>query len=126
MNYYYEYRDGHYVLMYDGNPAIPPMKQVAILYTDSKDLPNMVLHKHGSVEHVLAHYDRMRNAYKAAGFAKEAMELKIFRSDRIPVDELNKCLEITGYVGQMVRQMNRTFECTVTGHFRMHNHGTTR
>lgn len=110
MSYHYEYHDGHYVLMRDDSPVSPPMKEVAILYTDSKDLPGTVLHMHGSVENVLAQYDRMHSVYTAGGLAEEAMELKVFRSDQIPVDELNKCLEICDYVGRMVQQMDHTFD----------------
>lgn len=107
---HYEYRNGCYVLMDGGKAIAPPTKEIALLYSESSHLPGSVLHKHGSVENVMRHHDRMTGAFERAGFIDMARELKVFRSAHLPVEELNRCLGICDYVGRMVQDQERTIE----------------
>jgi hypothetical protein len=110
---HYTYEDGHYVL--HGGPqamrsADLRFKEVAIIYSETPGA-GTVLHKHGNAEWVQEAYDAMVTRYRAAGLGDMANELKIIRTTKLPVSELNKCISICDYVGRMVaRQTQRARE----------------
>lgn len=101
---HYTYEDGHYVL--HGSPrtlraADLHFKEIAIIYSEVPGA-GTVLHKHGNAEWVQEAYDLMVARYRAAGMNEIAGELKLLRTDKLPVSELNKCISICDYVGRML------------------------
>lgn len=104
MYYYTKDQDGYKLHGGPGSDEAPPTKEIAILYSLTEG-GRSVLHKHGSPANVQRHFDRMRTAFVAAGFTDMASELRMITSDKLPVEELNKCLDICDYVGRMVRKI---------------------
>lgn len=104
MYYYTKDKDGYQLNGGPGSHEVPASKEISLLYSVGED-GRSVLHKHGSPAGVQRHFDRMRTAYVAAGFTDLASELRMITSDRLPVEELNKCLDICDYLGRMVRKL---------------------
>jgi hypothetical protein len=69
----------------------------------SKGEPWCCLHKHGSPEQVQKWLERNREKYMAAGLIDEANSLAMI-SGKFPVEELNKCLDCTGYLDSMLKK----------------------
>lgn len=98
----YEYRlkDGEYVL-HDGDEQIMPgLQEVSIAF----DSENGTLHKHGDPEIVGAWLSNTKKVLVAGGAQSMADEL-ISITGRFPLEELNKCLSINGYIGRMYKKL---------------------
>lgn len=100
MSYAYILNGDRYVLTDDGEPVGPPMDQVAIAF--SRD--DGVLHKHGSITVVSAWAAKARQRLNAAGL-NEMSEGIIVLSGRYPLEELNRCLDTSGYVGRFYERL---------------------
>lgn len=96
MDYHYRMNCGQYVLHDGEDPIGPVMDEVAIAF----DLESGTLHKHGSPEMVRAWCKKSSDKLIQAGFPEMAGDLVVI-AGRFPVEELNKCLSITGYVRRM-------------------------
>lgn len=106
--YHYELRNGSYYLLGDeinrltnDHEILSMSDEVAICF--SMDNGMTCLHKHGSPEKVNKWYEETRKKYIAHGLRHEADSLLII-SGKFPVEELNKMLDITGYIGSFVKK----------------------
>lgn len=108
--YKYKYEDPHYIL-YD-SPAflIPgrPMETgeeielfrseiVAIAFTTAPNGMMWTMHKHGSPELVNRWARIARSKYTKHGLSDMAKEIVVIEG-KFPVEEINKVIEITGYI----------------------------
>lgn len=57
--------------------------------------------RHGSPELVHNYYDRTITSYNNSGLADIAAVITLIASDKWNVDDLNKCIDITGYLCRM-------------------------
>lgn len=93
----YEYRliDEKYVLHDEGAPIGTPLELVAI----ALDKDSGTLHKHGSPEYVEKWCKAARTKFRTHGYHDMAAQLVVI-SGRFPLEDLNRCLSITGYAGK--------------------------
>lgn len=98
----YRFADGTYRFYLDEQETMTiPDARVAIAYAYHPDLDiKGTLHKHGHPESVKAWYDKAVSAYRQAGFPEIAEQL-FYAEGPISVEQLNKCLNVTGYVGKL-------------------------
>jgi hypothetical protein len=97
---HYEWNCGQYVYHVDGQPTTAPVDSIAIAF----DKESGTLHKHGSPEKVRVWYVEARNKFVTAGFPDVADDLVVIEG-RFPIDEVNKCLDCTGYVGTFYKKL---------------------
>lgn len=83
-------------------------EEVAILL----DQEGHVLLKHGTPEVVEATYARMRKAFLGLGYEKGAEDLMVLKG-RFDVEELNKIVRISNYVGKVYQQLRNNLEMRV-------------
>lgn len=113
-NYYYKIEGSEYVLYNDENVILRSDYGVALVYTYNEEIS--VLHKHGMKKHAQKWYNNAVNKYKNSGFEKEASEL-IMVFGRFPVDEVNKCINNSGYTKKFHEKiMNNEMPCDETVH----------
>ncbi len=62
------------------------------------------LHKHGEHERVESWVSNARKKFRDAGFPEMADALVVLSGD-LPLDEVNKCLAITGYCARMFEKL---------------------
>lgn len=100
----YSFENGEYILFYsDNGEVVCHMDEVALAL--SKDEPKMwTLHKHGSRENVQNWYDKIVKRYRAAGLHDIADEM-VMIAGKFPVDELNRCIESSGYIRVMCQKL---------------------
>lgn len=58
-----------------------------------------VLLKYGEADKVEAYYKEVRELYNTNGFTDMANDLVFVSSDKWPVEEIDKFINITGYIG---------------------------
>ena len=99
----YELKDGTYFLTdAETGEVLREMDEVAIAFTISDAM--WTLHKHGSTELVQRWHDRTVKKLRDAGFDDLADEMAMI-SGKFPVEELNRCIDTTGYIGVMVKKL---------------------
>ena len=81
-----------------GNPNI---YELCFLVSCDDDM--CTIYKHGEKSQVLKQYDDVMKKYLDAGFDDIAKDLKVIDVTNIPLEEINKCLSITGYVSKIVK-----------------------
>jgi len=86
------------------NKTIRYIDEPCICFSYTKTLGGC-LHKFGDYKLVKEYYDSARQAYINIGFPQEAADLKIIHG-MLPIEELNKCIEISGYVGKLYEKIN--------------------
>lgn len=94
MTYHYQLNAGQYVLMQGDTPVGSLLDEVAL----ALDRESGTLHKHGSAESVSAWLTQARAKFQAVGYRDLANNL-VMVCGKFPLDELNRCLSTTGYVG---------------------------
>jgi hypothetical protein len=99
---HFEYRlTGDSYQLYRGEePFGPAIDEVAIALDRSAG----TLMKHGDPEQVRAWYSRAQASFREAGFAENADDLVVI-SARFEVEDLNRCLTITGYAGKLLTRL---------------------
>lgn len=102
--YEYKKEGKEYVLLCDGE-EIDRTKEIAISYDDTQQ--GTVLLKHGDAARVQAWHDNYIKKVRDAGLSDAVNSLKIIRSAELPVEELNKCLQVCDYVGRMVKTLSK-------------------
>lgn len=103
MDYEYQLINGNYVLYGDGEPIGAPLPEVAMAFTKAnpEDPTGMAtLHKHGSEATVTSWAKKTREQFCAAGYFGMADDIVVI-SGKFPLEELNKCLAISGYIGRL-------------------------
>lgn len=96
----YRFNGSDYCLHDGDEPIGKLLNEVAIAF----DLESGTRHKHGDPVLVNAWHQKVSNEYRQAGLAEIADDLVVI-TGRFPVDEINKCLDISGYVLRMYRRM---------------------
>lgn len=92
--YTYSLENGSYYLKIGHNISMMS-DEVAIAFT--KDGEFITLHKHGNPTTVREWYKKNEEPYRNLGFTLYYIEGKL------PVDELNKMISISGYLPQVIR-----------------------
>ena len=103
----YEYRmeDDQYVLFDTENGDILSRNdEIAIAFTIDLDDQMWTLHKHGNKERVEKWMDMTHRKFMDAGHADLARELRVV-SGKFPVEELNRCIDTTGYIEIMIKDL---------------------
>lgn len=99
----YSFEDGKYIMFYsDNGDVICSMEEVSIAF--SKDDGMWTLHKHGRKESVQHWYDLVTRNYRARGLSDIANEM-VMVTGKFPVEELNKCIDISGYIRTMCKKL---------------------
>ena len=68
---------------------------------------DFVIHKHGMLDKVQKWYDTTRQRYIANGLERDAAELLLISSSQWDPVELNKILEITGYIKCFLERLSQ-------------------
>lgn len=94
---------GLYQLYWDDQPALKPMKEVALLI----DVEAGSLLKHGHPELVQAHFERYQSQFRSLNLkvGDQIADDLVCITGAFDVEELNKCLAITGYAGTFYRDL---------------------
>ena len=89
-------------------------EEIAIAFTFSPDEPGMegILHKHGSPDKVNAWAEKIRKKFINAGHLDMADEIVVV-TGKIPVEELNKMIDISGYVGTYYKSALKMIDNTI-------------
>lgn len=99
-------KDGTGYFLYNtkiGN-IISRMDKIAIAFSkDSEGL--LILHKHGNLANVEKWLNQTRNKYKLTGFKNIAGELGMVVG-KFPIDEINHCLQTSGYLKRMLEKLD--------------------
>jgi len=74
--------------------------EVAIAF----DKETWTLHKHGRKEYVEKWFNKTIKIFKKAGFIDMANNM-VMISGKFPVEELNRCLDTTGYIQIMCKKL---------------------
>ena len=102
-NQYEHSKAGTYVLRDQQGKMLITTTYPAVLF----DRVTGTLHKHGDVNRVRRIAADMRAKYIQAGMATEARTLEVYASRNFGIDELNRCISITGYVKTMFERLTR-------------------
>jgi hypothetical protein len=103
MSYEYELQHGSYYL-YNAEKApnaLTKQRDIVLMCDEvaiAFDKEAGVLHKHGIPENVTKWYNTTREKLISSGFPEMADDLILIQG-AFPVEELNKCLSTTGYIG---------------------------
>ena len=98
-------REGDMFHLCDGDEILDSMEEVAIGYEDNMETGTM-LHKHGSKKRIEEWMKKTVQMYKKAGgiLAEDADNIKMIFSSEWDLEELNKMLNITGYIGIFLKK----------------------
>jgi hypothetical protein len=96
MPYSYTLNCGQYVLTEDGRPIGRVLDEVSL----ALDIEEHTLHKHGAPEMVQAWLQRTQAKLRAGG-AEEMANRMVCLTGRFPLEELNRCLQVSGYAGRL-------------------------
>lgn len=107
MKYGYVKENNQYVLYGNNNDVILKTDRLAIAFTIDPDL-GCILHKHGMPKYVKSWYTTFIKLMKEQGsnvYDDLASKMKYVVSPNIPVDEINKMIDLTGYLPECIRGM---------------------
>ena len=109
MTLQYQLKEGNYHLYDLSTPANTVTGQHRLkLMTDTVaiafDASTGVLHKHGNPARIHSWATTARRRLRAAGSLESANDIVVV-SGPLPVDEINKCLRVTGYCRRMFTQL---------------------
>lgn len=99
MGYFYILNCGQYVGTHDGRPVTEPMDEVAIALNSEEGF----LVKHGDPRRVQAYVADTKARLRAAGCA-EMSDALVCITGRLPLDVLNRCIEVVGHAGHVYRE----------------------
>ena len=105
----YQLKEGNYHLYDLSTPASTVTGEHRLrLKTDTVaiafDASTGVLHEHGSPTRIHSWATTARRRLRAAGALDSANDIVVV-SGPLPVDEINKCLQISGYCGRMFTRL---------------------
>lgn len=109
MTLQYQLKEGNYHLYDLSTPASKVTGQHRLkLMTDTVaiafDASTGVLHEHGNPARIHSWATTARRRLRAAGSLASANDIVVV-SGPLPVDEINKCLRVTGYCRRMFTQL---------------------
>ena len=93
----YEIRGGEYVFLEEGD-ALFSSPEIALAF----DRDDWALLKHGPPGRVERWLLEARRAYRSVGYPEMAEGLGMVSSDRWDVEELNRCIDNSGYIQRVV------------------------
>lgn len=99
----YRQADGAYVLYCDDEAIGDPFAEVSLGF----DRDSGTLHRHGDPVQVQSWFVAYTGELRAAGHAAMAERI-VTLTGRFELEELNKCLQITGYVSRMYSRLMAT------------------
>lgn len=110
MTLQYQLKEGNYHLYDMSTPASKVTGEHRLrLKTDNVaiafDVRTGVLHEHGSPVRIQSWATTARRRLRAAGALESANDIVVV-SGPLPVDEINKCLQITGYCRRMFTRLS--------------------
>lgn len=100
MSYHYKTNCGQYVL-HDGDT---PIGRVLDEVSLALDCETGTLHKHGAPDMVAKWHHEAQAKFRAAGFPDMAEQLVVI-TGRFELDDLNRCLSTTGFVGRLYERL---------------------
>jgi len=104
MTTHYEMRHGDYALIDHNGDLLFMTHEIAIGVSVDKDTNDVTFHKHGRPDLVHKWLEKTRSKLQEAGFEKMAMEFIVIEG-LIPVDELNKMIDCSGYATRFYQRM---------------------
>jgi hypothetical protein len=110
MSLRYEIQHGSYYLLDRTKPrsALSPQPEVRLMADEialAFDRESGTLHKHGKPETVELWATGARKTFRDGGFPDMAEDI-IVMSGKFPIEELNKCLECTGYCLDLYKKLS--------------------
>lgn len=103
MTYCYQMIDDQYVWCAEGIPSRPPLAEVALAF----DRECGTVHKHGDPELVHAWHRTAQRQFRIGGFDALADDLVVI-SGRFDLEELNRCITVSGYAATFYAQLMLT------------------
>jgi hypothetical protein len=100
MTYSYKTNCGQYVLHCEDKPIGPLLDEVSLAF----DRDEGVLHKHGAPAMVEAWQKGTQAKLRASGLTDMADSIVVI-TGRFELDDLNRCLTHTGYVGTLYTRL---------------------
>ncbi len=100
MSYQYQMNCGQYVLHHDGKPITAPSDTVAM----ALDVNMEIMLKHGSPYAVSA-WVRLTKDRMIKGGHQDMADTIVMIEGRFPLDQLNRCLDTSGYVMMLYNDM---------------------
>jgi hypothetical protein len=106
---------GDYVLKH-GHRVLFRATSVAVCYSEDTEIlgipgePAYTLLKHGNADQVLEQANKIRTAYRDAGFPNMASEVVVVLSDLWEVETLNKIISTSGYLAKFIREQSNSSE----------------
>ena len=102
MEFGYVKEDIQYILYGKNRDIILKTDRLAIAFAIDKDI-GYTLHKHGMPKYVKAWYTIFVKAMRKKGYNDLASEMKYVVSPNIPVEEINKMINLTGYLPEFIK-----------------------
>lgn len=99
--------DGEQYILETGSSRIQCGTRIGIMYSDCRP-DACVLHKHGSIEKVRAHAQKTQEKLRDSGLHTMADEIRVIETDCLPVSELNRCIDTTGYIDKLLKTQRQT------------------
>lgn len=96
----YRWNCGQYVYHVDGQPTAAPTDSIAIAF----DKESGTLHKIGNPINVNRWYQDTVKKLTGGGASDMAADLMVIEG-RFPIDEVNKCMDCTGYIGVFYQKL---------------------
>jgi hypothetical protein len=95
----YKIEGDDYTLYNDNDLILRSSYKIAFAYSywEEDGENHGVLHKHGSEDSVLKWHNNAYNKYKKSGLTDMANQMYMV-CGRIPIKEVNKCIQISGYI----------------------------
>lgn len=84
---------------------IESIDEVWVVVDNHAGIESPVLLKHGSKEKLHKIYDDMVEAYKSAD-GLDHKDLMLIELTNIPLEDINRCLSSTGYIGRIIKLIN--------------------
>lgn len=94
----YEEKEGTFCFSFKGET----FSSDSVWMIADKTCTRWTLLSHGPEEKVKNKFDEMSEAFKIAGFAEYAENLYLLDASNFSIEEINKCIEITNYIGNLI------------------------
>ena len=99
-------KDGFgYKLVDDADGFVQYIDTPAVAFSYDANEKTGVLHKYGELERLEVWAEGVRRTYTAAGLPDLAQEIIVLGAKTFPVEYLNRCIDISGYVGVLYTQL---------------------
>jgi len=90
----------------DGEKIAEPIEKLSFLIDANEETSTLLKHgDHDKVEIKLKSYDK---AYRDAGLTDMANDLMLIDVSNVDLEEVNKCIAITGYINNFIRAIKNS------------------